>query len=326
MQLAGPLTDDDHGALAHLFNATAEAEGAPVHFEADQMPDELAEPYVRPATDSQTVRVDGRLAGAVFTHHRAAGESGDESVYLMGGVLPDMMGNGIGRVLMRWGVERAHQILEASTGTAPRFIRAVSQLNNTAAQRLYERQGMEAVRWFEDLRRPLADGGLAESAVSDPDGIRIVAWDASRNEEARIVKNAAFADHWGSAPSSAEGWAHDLVGYGTRLDLSFMALDDRGSIVGVVLNNRYDSDDEVLGSPHAWVGTLATLREWRGKGVGTALIAHSLRAFAGAGIAMAAIGVDSDNPSGARRLYSGLGFEPWLRQVCHQLPVSSSPR
>jgi hypothetical protein len=43
------------------------------------------------------------------------------------------------------------------------------------------------------------------------------------------------------------------------------------------------------------------------------LIAHSLGAFAAQGFTHGAIGVDSDNPSGAGGLYSSLGFETRYR-------------
>lgn len=321
MQLGGPIVPDDYEEIAHLFNASLQSEGVPVNFDADQIHEELAEPFVRPATDSQTVRLDGRVVGAVFTRHRAPGETGDESVHVMGDVLPDERGKGIGRVLFEWGVQRAHEILATSAGTAPRFIRATCQLANTPAQRMYEHQGLTAVRWFEDLRRPLHDGGLSPEAMANPDGVQVIAWDVARNEEARLVRNASFADHWGSSPDSPAAWNLLVNSHGARHDLSFMAIDGSGSLVGFALNNYYPSDDEVVGARQAWVGTLGTLREWRGKGVGTALIAHSLAAFAADGIEVAAIGVDSDNPSGARRLYSALGFEPWLRQVCHQVAL-----
>jgi ribosomal protein S18 acetylase RimI-like enzyme len=45
------------------------------------------------------------------------------------------------------------------------------------------------------------------------------------------------------------------------------------------------------------------------------LIAHALHAFAEAGLTHASIEVDSENPTGAARLYRSLGFEPRQRTI-----------
>ena len=51
------------------------------------------------------------------------------------------------------------------------------------------------------------------------------------------------------------------------------------------------------------------------------MIAHSLHAFAAADLTHASIGVDSENPTGAARLYRSLGFERAQRSITHQLVV-----
>lgn len=77
----------------------------------------------------------------------------------------------------------------------------------------------------------------------------------------------------------------------------------------------------MLGRVDGWVQTLATLRPWRGRGVGSTLIAHALRAYVDEGFTHASIGVDSENPSGAARLYRNLGFELDRRAVVFQLEL-----
>ncbi len=54
----------------------------------------------------------------------------------------------------------------------------------------------------------------------------------------------------------------------------------------------------------------------RGRGLASALLAHSLRAFRQAGFSQAALDVDAENPSGALRLYQKLGFCA-IRQELH---------
>lgn len=324
MHFSGALTPHELGELAALWRATSRADHQPVEWTAEELAEELADPHVHLATDSQTIRVNGELVAAVNTRHFPADGAGDEKVHIDGAVHPDHRGQGHGRALAQWGVQRARDILAESASSGPRFIRVMTARENERAHRLYERLGFTPVRWFEDLRRPLTEHDAIEPDATAHMGFRVIAWDPNRADEAREVKNLAFTDHWGSSPTSPDDWNQQIGGYASRPDLSFMAVDETGALIGLAVNKRFPSDDAVLGGRYAWVATLGTLREWRGKGVGTALVTRSLQAFAADGNDHAAIGVDSDNPSGARRLYAALGFEPWKRQVCHQLHLPAT--
>src|SRR4051812_37080308 len=74
-----------------------------------------------------------------------------------------------------------------------------------APPRSAPRPGMQAVRWWADLRRDLgAPVGLA-------DGINLVSlgpvYDHGRwDEPLRAAHNVAFAQHWGSAQVEAASW------------------------------------------------------------------------------------------------------------------------
>jgi ribosomal protein S18 acetylase RimI-like enzyme len=49
---------------------------------------------------------------------------------------------------------------------------------------------------------------------------------------------------------------------------------------------------------------------WRGRGIGEALLSHSLNVFRRRGLAAAALNVDAENITGALRLYRKVGMEP----------------
>jgi len=69
----------------------------------------------------------------------------------------------------------------------------------------------------------------------------------------------------------------------------------------------------VRGRRRAWTEDISTRREWRGKGVASALIASSLRQLASLGFDEAVLGVDLDNPTGALGVYERLGYQVVLR-------------
>jgi mycothiol synthase len=67
---------------------------------------------------------------------------------------------------------------------------------------------------------------------------------------------------------------------------------------------------------------ISTHADWRNRGIAGALIAMSLRELAARGMTEAALGVDTDNPTGAFHLYTRLGFELQTREAVYEKPVS----
>jgi len=57
------------------------------------------------------------------------------------------------------------------------------------------------------------------------------------------------------------------------------------------------------------LGPIGTMRAYRGIGLGRALLRHGTRDLAARGAQEVVLGVDSENPNGAVRLYSGHGYE-----------------
>ena len=92
--------------------------------------------------------------------------------------------------------------------------------------------------------------------------------------------------------------------------------------MAICLNHAYPEDDELTGRREAWIESLGTVRDWRRRGVASALIAASLATFAADGFTHALLGVDSDNPTGAAHLYRALGFERQRRSITHQIEIT----
>lgn len=58
----------------------------------------------------------------------------------------------------------------------------------------------------------------------------------------------------------------------------------------------------------AEVGALGVRKPWRRRGVGLALLHHVIRVFHARGERSVGLGVDSENPAGATRLYERAGM------------------
>jgi hypothetical protein len=95
-----------------------------------------------------------------------------------------------------------------------------------------------------------------------------------------MVRNAAFADHWGSTVIEASG------GRSSRQPRrparpSVVALDKgTGGVIGLCVNQACPEAEAVTGLRDAWSANICTLRPARRLGVASAMIARSLSAFA----------------------------------------------
>lgn len=311
-----PIRREDFSAVIEVHRASTSFDGVPQVMTLDELEDELDDEHVLLSTDTSLVLVDDEPVAYAYTYHLPS-EVREERCYIWGQVAPAHRRTGIGTALMEWGLGRAEAQLCSSDRSLPRYIRTDRYDHITGAHVLFERMGMRPVRYMEELLRPLTD----LPPIPEVEGIRVLPWPDDRDEEIREEKDASFADHWGSTPTSPARWQQMVRGHGARPDLSFVAVDDDGRVVAHCLNKRFAEDDDLLGRSDGWIDTLGTLREWRGHGIASALVAHSLHAFAAAGLTHASIGVDSENPSGAARLYRALGFEPRQRSITHELEV-----
>lgn len=305
-----PPTGDDLATIHSILLRAEAADGLKRVMAFDELREELDDDRIPFRTQVRVAELHGEVVGYIYALHLPS-DVKEERCYLFGNVDPVHRGQGVGRALMTWGIEQGRALLASSGRDLPRHLRAQIAESAGATRNLMLAMGFVPVRYVDDLFRSLDH----LPAVADVDGITIVAWPHDRDEEIRREKNAAFMDHWGSTPSSANDWQQQVRGFGARADLSFVALDDDGRVIGHALNYRYEADDELLGRSEGWIDSLATLEEWRGRGVASALILRSLLAFRDAGLTHAALSVDSENPTGASRLYRTLGFEPSARSI-----------
>jgi mycothiol synthase len=319
-----PLCDVDFDTLAVLLNESSVADGHPQRQVAEELREEFESMPVNLSTATLVAWQGDCMVGAAYLIYLPSTVR-EERCYVFGAVHPDHRGLGVGRRLLQWGFERGTDLLQSSGGDLPKYLRVDASRANASAIRLYERLGLQPIRYFADLRADLSvpTPALRTPTATSTTAFRIVSWDLTRNEEARHVKNAAFMDHWGSTPEPPAWWTQRTSGFGARPDWSFLAVDNDDKIVGHLITHRFENDDELLGAKYAWIDNIGTLAEWRGRGVASQLIGAALAKYRDAGMQFAALGVDSGNPTGAYCLYESLGFRPWRESVTYQRVIGA---
>jgi mycothiol synthase len=303
-------TSDDVDAIVELCAAIAAADHPEWTETRDEIDEELHHSWIDLAADSVIAEADGLVVAWGLQIAPPDPESIVRSI-AFGGVRPSHRGRGIGLALTQWHRARGRQHLAASELDLPGWIMFYVEERNTSQLRLAERLGLPLVRYFTKMKRDLS---LDIPDLALPDGLTFATPTAADSARILLAKNDAFRDHWGSQPSSEEGWTSMMDQPTLRFDLSVIALDG-DEVAGFVLTQLYPDDFTAQGYVGGYIPLVGVTRRWRRKGVAPALLAAAFRRYREEGHEKVALDVDSENPSGALGLYTGMGFEPESRSV-----------
>jgi mycothiol synthase len=143
-----------------------------------------------------------------------------------------------------------------------------------------------------------------------PEGIELRPYRHPEDEQAVYeALQDAFAENWDFHPEPIERWREFTVKWRNfDPDVWLVALEG-DEVVGASLNYPERADDPGYG----WVGTIGVRRAWRRRGVGEALLRRSFALLHARGLRKVRLSVDSENPTGATRLYERVGMSV-LRQ------------
>ncbi|MEA3511586.1 MAG: GNAT family N-acetyltransferase, partial [Actinomycetota bacterium] len=176
---------------------------------------------------------------------------------------------------------------------------------------LFERHGFEKARYFTENLRDLSE---PIDEVPLDGGLDARVWIDDIAEDALTVHNAAFTDHWGSQPIASNLWATFHANEFFQPQMSRVVYD--GAVpVAYMQCSRYPHDWEDRGRTEAWIEGIGTIKSHRGRGIASALITMAMLAFRSDGMEYAILGVDSENRTGANRIYERLGFKAERRSI-----------
>jgi mycothiol synthase len=238
------------------------------------------------------VAPDGELAAYVEVYDsvpRAEVES-------VGRVHPDHRERGIGAFVLAWAEDRISERARSSNGVD---LYVDSSGADKAAAALLRSRGFELVRHFWHmeivLQRP--------PEPRETGGVSIDGFETGRDDRAVYKLMAeAFKGQWGYPEESFAEWRRSKL---EREDYDpglWWVARDGGRVVGTLIGNI--ASDDV----RAWVSELAVASDYRGKGIGTALLEHAFVGFVSRGMQRVRLNVDSENVTGATRLYERVGM------------------
>jgi len=291
--LVRPPTMDDLDAVTALANADEIADSGMPETTIELVRTWWQAPGVDLAADNWLViSPEGRVVGS-------AGMSDSEHarIYANIRVHPQYQSLGIATVLLQQVEERARHHVSAAPQSVRVTLNTWISSRNIAIKEWLEQAGYTPVRHTWDMEIEMHE---ALPVPQWPEGVVVHTFVPGQERAVFETDEEAFQDHWGHMPEKFEEWEYWMIKR-EQFDptLWFLAFDG-DEIAGISLC-RYKRSD-------GWVGTLAVRRPWRRKGLGMALLLHSFAEFYRRDTHKVGLSVDSQNLTGATRLYERAGM------------------
>lgn len=291
--------------LVSVFNASSHADEADWATNLVEMSEEYQSgEHFEPQRDSVLVEVDGRLVAFGEVRHYYQQESGNWQHRVDGLVLPDWRGRGIGSSLLEQLRGVCAGLAESNQGEVGHRLHTYAWGAQTARLAFLEEAGFSPVEYMYSMAR----ANLEEVAIAGlPEGLRTRAVRRSDARDLWNVFNEAFLDHPGFFRQSEADFLEWESSSYFDPELCVAAWEGE-RMVGIVINHIDAVENREMGRERGYLMRIATLREWRKRGVARALIGRSLKLLSEKGCGEAALRVNVRNPTGALHLYESLGF------------------
>jgi len=274
-------------------------EVSPIGFSGDELREWWAPRAERLETDAWVAVSGGQVVGyAHVLRHGEVANVADESC-----VHPDFRGRGIGAQLVEvadsWARDR---------GLPRLHMHAVTE----EGRRLFEAFGFERIRYFWRMEINLDD---EPPPAEPPPGFVVRSYRPGADDAAlHAIHQEAFAEHWEFTPHPLEdwlGWRTTRNDYDPELwQLAF----EGDELAGAVL----PFGERGFG----WVLDLAVGPRFRKRGLGLALLRAGFRELYTRGFTQVGLEVDSENETGATRLYERAGMRVTRRYATFEKRLS----
>jgi mycothiol synthase len=312
------LGPDDFPDLATIANASNAADQVERVITAE----ELAHAYLtdgEPYHDIILAEINGELIGYSRGFWFIEGENRSYVYGISGYLIPTWRRQGKGRVLLLWVENRLRKIALAHPADLPKYFQAHVTQHKVGLAAMLEKEGYQAVRYFDEMLRPNLDN-LPQFPLPDGLEVRLVP-----SKYYRLIWEAnheAMQDHWGviaKTEADYQAWLNDPALFQPHLwQVAWDILTDQ--IAGQVLTEIDHLQNEKFARKRGYTENISVRRPWRRQGLARALIARSLAIQREHGMTESALSVDSENLSGATRVFEECGFRMAKRATTYRKP------
>jgi len=219
-------------------------------------------------------------------------------------LVPEWREQGLEEAVIGWCESRLSETAAEHPQDSQRFFQTYSNGFKEAYNGILESLGYCPARYFIAMSRPLEI--IPQAGLPEGIDVRPV-----RKQDERAVWEAsieAFRDHWGFSEPNEEDY-QSYKGSKYYQPKLWQVAWEGDEIVSSVLNYIDKEYNKKYNKKRGWTEEITTRKPWRRNGIAKALIVRSMHMHKAMGMTEVALGVDTDNPNGALKLYQSLGYE-----------------
>ena len=302
-----PPTMDDLEAVTRLINACEMADVGEQEFSSDDLRDDWTDPRLQLATNA-TVAVNParRIVGYTNVSYDRRGMFLEPNT----AIHPEYRGQGIEQYFLQWAEARVREYLAEQQPAIPHVIRTICFLDE-------RRQQLEQAGYKRTMRECYMEIDFTEAPSAPEPIVGITIRPFVPEQEARAVHRViqtAFMDMHERIAEEFDSWERwALQHHAFDPSLLYVALDGN-ELVGAILCRDYQQA--------GFVNQLGVLRPWRHRGIGLHLLRQVFCDFYRRGIRKVNLSVDSENATGAPRLYERAGMHVATFMDSYEKPLT----
>ena len=276
-------------------------------------------------TDMIFAEVDPGEAGEpeVIGYSRGAWRmeaTGERRYMFFGRLLPRWRRKGIGQAMLHWTEGRLREIAAGHPPEVEKYFLSLAEQGESDLAAMLEKNGYQPVRYGFEMVRPDLEN-IPDFPL--PDGFEVRPVLPEHHRAIWEADTEAFRDHWGFVEPSEgdyQAWLIDTTTF--QPELWQIAWDvATNQVAGQVRTYIDHEQNKLYHRKRGWTEFISVRRPYRRRGLARALIARSLRAQKQAGMTESALGVDSDNLSGATKVYEDCGFRVVKTTTIYRKPL-----
>lgn len=231
--------------------------------------------------------------------------------YLSFYVHPEVRNQGLENDIIAWAKARLMQTAQGINLPVQLDVACRDTLVDRIA--LCERHSFVPERYFIRMGRSLSD---PIPTPEFPEGFTVRAVNAETDAEAWVeLFNQSFIDHWNHHDLTLQDFHYYCGLSHYRADLNMVAIAPDGTFAAFCEGVINPADNARTGREEGYLSIIGSRRGFRRQGLGRAMLLVGLQRLQAAGMDMAVLGVDAENPSGALGLYQSVGFEQQRRTI-----------
>jgi mycothiol synthase len=309
--------ESDYPLILTLIDASKVADGV----EGTTTLDDIAYHYRHLVhCDLQTDTLFAEVNGQVIAYGRIWWEELADGSYIyhpIGYLHPDWRGKGIGSALWGAAENRVCEIAARQPKGKPKFIQVTLFETERALKNLLQNHGYQPARYETHMVRDLSEP-FPEAPM--PPGLEVRPVKPKHYRPIFDARNEAFRDHWGKRELTDEDYQAELEAKDFLPRLWKVAWDG-DQVASMVTNFVNEDENEEYQRKRGYTEGICTRRPWRKLGLARSLLVRSMQMFKEMGFTETALSVDSENLSGATRLYEGVGYRKVKLQIVYRKPL-----